>query len=188
MLMLLMGLALWSAVHLFPVVARDRRTALIARHGLGPYKGAFSLALVAAIMLMVWGYRGAEVVHLFFPPPFLWHLNNLLMLVAFLIFGAGVSGSNIRRFIRHPQLTAVKIWAAAHLLVNGDLASWVLFGGLILWAGASVGLLNKRDGAWVRPPASPVRTDVIHVAVSVLLFVAVAFAHLHVFGVRPFPG
>lgn len=188
MLILLLGLALWSAVHLFPVVAPDRRTALIARHGEGPYKAIFSLALVVAIALMVWGYRSAVVVDLFFPPSFLWHLNNLLMLVAFLLFGAGHSGSNIRRFIRHPQLTAVKVWAVSHLLVNGDLASWLLFGGLLLWAGASVGLLNKRDGAWVKPPASPRRTDVIHAAVSLVLFLVVAFAHLHVFGVRPFPG
>jgi uncharacterized membrane protein len=188
MLILLLGLALWSAVHLFPIIAPDRRAELVARHGVGPYKGAFAVVLVATITLMVWGYRSAEVVHLFFPPPFLWHLNNLLMLVAFLIVGAGHSRSNIRRFIRHPQLTAVKIWAVAHLLVNGDLASWVLFGGLILWAGASVGLLNKRDGVWLTPPASPRRTDIIHVAVSLALFVAVAFVHLHVFGVRPFPG
>ena len=31
----------------------------------------------------------------------------------------------ITRVIRHPQLTAVKVWAVAHLLVNGDLHSIV---------------------------------------------------------------
>jgi uncharacterized membrane protein len=40
----------------------------------------------------------------------------------------------LRGKLRHPQLLAVKTWAVAHLLVNGDLASIMLFGGLLAWA------------------------------------------------------
>ena len=52
--------------------------------------------------------------------------------------------------MRHPQLTAVKIWAVAHLLVNGDLASLVLFGGLLAWAVVEVIVINRSE-VWVRP-------------------------------------
>jgi uncharacterized membrane protein len=35
--------------------------------------------------------------------------------------------TNLIRFMRHPFLTGLSLWALSHLLVNGDLASIVLF-------------------------------------------------------------
>lgn len=189
MLVLILGVILWIAVHNFPLYAPDRRAALVRRLGLGPWKGVFALALVLCIVLMVVGYQsaGRNPVHLFFPPPFLWHVNNLLVLIAFYILGAGHAKAWPRRFIRHPQLTAVKIWAVAHLLVNGTLHAWILFGGLLLWAGSAVALTNHRDGPRVAPPPSALRANVIHAVVSVVLFLVVALVH-NWLGVSPFPG
>jgi uncharacterized membrane protein len=160
-----------------------------ARLGEGPWKGAFALALVVCIALMATGYSAAarNPVHLYFPPTFLWHVNNLLVLVAFFFLGAGHAKAWPRRVVRHPMLTAVKIWAVAHLLVNGTLHAWILFGGMLVWAGMSVGFANRRDGAWAKPPASPLRVNLIHGAASVALFVVVALIHTWL-GVRPFPG
>ncbi len=189
MILLLLGLALWSAVHLLPAAAPDRRAALAARIGAGPYKGVAAALLLLSVVLMVQGYKaaGAVPVDLWFPPSWTVHLNNLLMLLAFLVFGAGHAKGNLRRVIRHPQITGVKIWALAHLLVNGDLGSVVLFGGLLAWAVASMILINKRDGAWMRPPESPRSRDLLHVVLSVALFGVVAMAH-NWLGVWPFPG
>ena len=55
-------------------------------------------------------------------------------------------GARVVGVIRHPQLTAVKLWAVAHLLVNGDSASLLLFGGLLVWAVLEVVIINKQDG------------------------------------------
>ena len=56
------------------------------------------------------------------------------MLVAVALIGAGHSKGRARGWLRHPMLTGVVVWAVAHLLVNGDVASLVLFGWLGLWA------------------------------------------------------
>ena len=38
-----------------------------------------------------------------------------------------------------------RTWAIAHLLVNGDLASVVLFGGILAWAVVSVIVINRAE-------------------------------------------
>ncbi len=187
MILLLLGLALWSVVHLLPAAAPARRAAYAEKLGPGPYKAVAGVLLLLSVVLMVKGYQTAEIVDLWFPPAWTVHLNNLLMVLAFIVFSAGHAKAGLRRVIRHPQLAGVKIWALAHLLVNGDLASVVLFGGLLAWAVASMILINKRDGAWLRPPESPRSRDVLHVAVSLAVFGAVAFVH-NWLGVWPFPG
>ena len=190
MTILVLGVILWIATHSFPLYAPGARDAIRAQIGEGPWKGGFALVSLAVIGVIVigWGAAGQNPVQVWSPPAFLTHINNLMMLVAFLFLGAGHAKANLRRLVRHPQFTAVKIWAAAHLLVNGDLRSIILFGGMLLWAGMSVGLANRRDGAWVKPPASPRRVDVIHAVVSVALFAVVALGHRWLFGVSPFPG
>jgi uncharacterized membrane protein len=96
---------------------------------------------------MVIGYRAAEVVPLWQLPPWAIHVNNLLMLAAVALFGLGKSKSRLRGFLRHPQLTGFAVWCVAHLLVNGDLASLVLWGVLLVWALVEIPLINARDPA-----------------------------------------
>lgn len=150
---LVLGVALWSAAHLWKRLAPGHRA------GFGDKgKGLATLGILAGVALMVLGYRGAEEVHLWSPPAFLTHVNNLLMLLAVYLFVASGMKTLITRSIRHPQLTGFKAWAVAHLLVNGDLASLILFGGLLAWAVASVILINRAQPAWTRPERStPVR-------------------------------
>ena len=135
---LIAGLALWFGAHLFKRIAPERR----ARLG-DPGKGLVALLLVLSIVLMVLGYRGADYVYLW--PRFEWatHLNNLLNLVAVFLFVASNAGGWVGARMRHPQLTAVKVWAVAHLLVNGELAALVLFGGLLAWAVVEVIVINR---------------------------------------------
>lgn len=186
MLILVLGVALWTVVHLLPAAAPARRAALIAQHGEGRYKGAYTVALVVALVLIWLGWTSASRVDLWFPPAFLTHLNNLLMLVAFVVFGAGAAQSNIARVIRHPQLTAVKTWAVAHLLVNGDLASMILFGGMLAWGVMGVIFANKRDGKPPLPGAQPLVNDAKAVGAGLAGFVLLAAVHQWLFGVYPF--
>lgn len=149
-IVLILGVALWAGAHLFKRLAPQRRA------GLGESgKGLVAVAVLAAIVLMVLGYRWADPVALWNPPAFLRHLNNLLMLLAVYLFVASLVKPRITRIIRHPQLTAVKTWAVAHLLVNGTLAGIILFGGLLAWAVVSVIVINRAQRDWTRPqPAS----------------------------------
>lgn len=149
-IVLILGVALWAGAHLFKRLAPARRAAM-GDSG----KGVVALALLASIVLMVLGYRWADPVALWYPPAFLRHLNNALMLLAVYLFVASILKTRITRVIRHPQLTAVKTWAVAHLLVNGTLAGIILFGGLLAWAVVAVILINRAQRDWQRPqPAS----------------------------------
>lgn len=150
MTFLILGLVLWAAAHLFKRIAPGPR----ARLG-DPAKGLVALALVASVALMVIGYRSAEFVYLWDPPRFLIHVNNLLMLGAVFLFTAEGVRAPIIGGMRHPQLTAVKIWATAHLLVNGDLASVILFGGLLAWAVVEVIVINRAQPVWTPKPVKP---------------------------------
>jgi uncharacterized membrane protein len=72
-------------------------------------------------------------------------INNLLVLIAFYLFAASGARTWLGQKMRHPQLTGVKTWALAHLLVNGDLPSFILFGGLLAWAVVEVILINRQN-------------------------------------------
>jgi uncharacterized membrane protein len=188
MAILLLGLIIWSAVHLYPAVAPAQRARYVETYGEGPWKGAVSIVLVISILLMVIGYRSAWAWgNVWFPPLWAWHVNNLLMLVAFVLLGAGHMKSNIRRFVRHPMLTAVIIWAIAHLLANGEVRAVVFFGGIGMWGVASIILINRRDGAFVVPPPSPMKKDVIAIVAGAVVFLVIALLHPWLFGVSPFP-
>ncbi|MFN4203940.1 MAG: NnrU family protein [Tabrizicola sp.] len=147
MTLIVLGLALWWVAHLWKRLAPASR----ARFG-DPGKGIVAVGVLAGVVLMVMGYRGVEQVDLWYPPRFLVHVNNLLMLFAFYLYAASGMKTRITAVIRHPQLTAVKTWAVAHLLANGDLASVVLFGGLLAWAVVEVILINRAEPR----PAPPV--------------------------------
>jgi uncharacterized membrane protein len=138
MLLLLAGLLLFILLHLVPTQP-ELRGSLVARLGEGPYKGLFSLLSLAALVLIVLGYHKLQLTpgknpQLFNPPVWSRHLAFALMLPAFILLVAAYAPSRIRRFVQHPMLTAVKTWAAAHLLANGDLASVILFGSFLAYA------------------------------------------------------
>lgn len=188
MTLLILGLALWWAGHLFPIYAPGVRAAAIARLGQGPYKGAFALVALLAVVLMVVGFRQAAVVNLWFPPAWAVHLNNLLMLVSVFLLGARHAKSSVRHYIRHPMLVGVVLWAVAHLLVNGDLASAVLFGGMLGWAVLAIVGSNARDGAWARPPKGDVPGLIRHTAIALVVFAVILGVHGPLLGVTAIPG
>ncbi|WP_297772979.1 NnrU family protein [uncultured Roseovarius sp.] len=178
---LILGLILWVAAHLFKRVAPDLR----ARMG-NAGKGLAAVGILAGLVLMIYGYRQADFVNIWFPPGWTVHLNNLMMLAAVFVYGMSATKGRLRGAMRHPQLTAVKIWAVAHLLVNGDLASLVLFGGLLAWAVLEVVVINLSE-EWERPEPGEAKKDVLLVIITVVLFLVMTFVH-NWLGVWPFPG
>jgi len=135
--LLILGVALWWAAHLFQRMMPERRAAM----GAGG-KGAVALALVVSVLLMIFGFRMTEFIHVWAPPTFLVDINNLLVLIAiFMMSPAGKKGRLLHR-LRHPMLAGFKLWAFAHLLVNGDPAASILFGVLLAWAVVVVRFIN----------------------------------------------
>jgi uncharacterized membrane protein len=180
MTLIILGLLLWWAAHLFKRLAPARRVAL-GDAG----KGLVTVGVLAGVVLMVMGYRGNTAPDLWYPPAFLTHVNNLLMLFAVYLYAASGMKTRITRVIRHPQLTAVKTWAVAHLLVNGDLASVILFGGLLAWAVVEVILINRAEPVWTKNPPAPVGKEIGAVVGAVLVTGAIGWVH-NWLGVWPF--
>ncbi len=135
MTLLIAGLAIFFLIHLVPTSPALRQRLI---HGMGEaqYKIAFSLVSFGALYLIVRGYGEARLVapELFTPPEWTRHLAMLLMLAAFIMLAAAYIPSRIRDKLKHPLLTAIKVWALAHLIANGDGASFLLFGGFLAYA------------------------------------------------------
>ena len=179
--LLILGLLLFSGGHWFKRVAPEKRAAMGEKG-----KGPIALGMLLGIILMVIGYGQASFINLWFPPAFMVHINNLLMVLAFWLFALSAVEGTISAKIRHKQLTAVKTWAIGHLLVNGDLASLVLFGGLLVWAVVSVILINKAEPTWERPANPTVANDIKALIIGVIVMGVVAMIHWWL-GVYPFP-
>ncbi len=186
MTLLVIGLLVWTAAHLFKAAAPAARASIAARLGAGPARGLFAATILLGLVLMVLGFRGAPFVAVWTPPAWTIHLNNLMMLGAVFVYGMGMSKGRTRAWLRHPQLTAVLIWSLAHLLVNGDRASVLMFGGLGLWALAEMATINARDGAWVRPAPGTGAGDLRLVVITLVLFAAITTVHAWL-GYWPFP-
>jgi uncharacterized membrane protein len=182
MKLLVLGLILWITAHFFKRILPGVR----ARMG-DKGKGAIALALLVSIVLMVLGYRSAEFVPLYTPLPGIGHLNNLLMLLALFCFGIGSAKGILVDKIRHPMLTSVVIFAIAHLLVNGDQASVILFGGLGLWAVIEMVLINLGEGKWQRPAPGTIKGDVKNLVITLVLFFLITGIHIWL-GHNPFLG
>jgi uncharacterized membrane protein len=180
MLLLILGVLLWAAAHLFKRLAPAKRAEMGDKA-----KGMVALALLASIVLMVIGFRMADGAVLWGRHPATVGINNLLNLLAVYLFAASGMKTWITSKIRHPQLTAIKAWAVAHLLVNGDMPSFVLFGGLLAWAVVEVILINRQTDD-VRP-AGPFETrkEIIAAGASVVVFGLIAWAH-YLFGYPAF--
>lgn len=188
MTLLIIGVLAWSLVHLFPAILPEHRKALLARLGNNAYRGIFSLLILAALLLLVFGWKAATPRPIYAPPLGGGPVISLLVLAGFVLFFASRFPGNIKRFLRHPQMTGTILWGVAHLLVNGDSRSIVLFGGLVTWAILEILLINRRDGAWQKPGAAAITFDIAPLAIGVVAFGVIAYFHLRLFGVPPFPG
>jgi uncharacterized membrane protein len=119
------------------------------------------------------------------PPAVLKHVTVALMLPAVILVVASYIRGRIYLALKHPMLAGVKLWAAAHLLANGDLGSIILFGAFLAWAVFDRISLKHRSDAGAPPiPVGGIGNDLIAVAVGVVAYLALAFVfHPVVIGV-----
>ena len=193
MALLIGGLALFFIVHLVPVVPA-LRAGLVERLGAGIYRGLFSLASIAGLVAIVLGYGQMQGLarsnpELWTPPVWIKHVVLLLMIPAMILLVAAYVPSRIRSAVRHPMLTAVAIWAFAHLLANGDLASLLLFGSFLAFA------VIDRISVMGRPSLGPLggaRGGALHdmavIAAGLALYLLILFwGHARLTGVPLLP-
>jgi uncharacterized membrane protein len=180
---LISGLLLWSVVHLMPSVLPGIRRGLVQGLGEGAYKGLFSLLIVGSIALIVIGWQNTPVEMLYQPPAWGRDACFVLMALALLLFISGRKPNNIRRVLRHPQLSSVLVISAAHLLANGDNRSVILFLGLSSWAVLEMFFISRREGAWKRPEPFPLKANIMVCIIAAIAYTVFLFVHPYLFGV-----
>jgi uncharacterized membrane protein len=214
------------------------RNAIIARVGAGPYMGLFVVASFAGLIWMGWAYalvRYDEANSFFWGvTPAMRVVQIVLQLIAFFFIVAGQMTPNptgvraivpngpgaamldkpdlvtgMLRITRHPFLWGVAIWATGHIIVNGDTASLILFGSLLILALIGPALI---DGKRVRQMGDRYREFMARtsnapfaailsgrqklsfgeigwrrVLAGVAVWAVLGLAHPYLFGVRAFP-
>ena len=187
MTLLILGICLWWGAHLTKRIAPDFRNGLTERLGESS-KGLFAAAIAISVIAMIFGYRLAEVNVIYSLPAWAGYLNNVLMILAIFLFGVGSKGSWLGARLRHPMLTSMIVWAVAHLLVNGDTASILLFGSMLIWAVVTILAINKAEGPWTADPSVAFGSRDIKLIVTwTIMFVIIAAVHIWL-GHNPFLG
>ncbi|QEE41928.1 MULTISPECIES: NnrU family protein [unclassified Methylobacterium] len=200
MLLLILGLVLFLGTHAFSMV-RSQRAAIVGRVGEGRYKlGYTALSLLGLVLIGVGfhDYRLSGYIAVWDPPVWTRHLALTLVWLAFVCLAAAYLPGHIRAKAKHPMLLAVKIWATAHLLANGDLGSILLFGGFLAWAVAArisakrralaPGAVVAQHGGTVAAPHGW-RNDILAVVIGTAAwFVFSRYLHYPLIGVSVWPG
>ena len=189
MTLLIAGIVVFLGLHLLPTLP-GLREKLVSRFGENAYKALFSLVSVAAFVLLVYGFAKAPVIQVWSPPAWTHWVAIVLMLPAFIFLVAAYVPGRIKARLKHPFLVAIKTWALAHLIANGDLASIILFGSFLAYAVYDRITLKRREerGIVTVPATGPPRNDVIAVVIGVVLYVAFLFwLHPLLIGSVPLP-
>lgn len=119
--------------------------------GVQGFQMVYSLAVTGALLWMATAYAEAPFLSVWIPPPALRWIPVVLMPFAAILvvaslttrsptlvggekYGAGPGDPvpGILRITRHPFLWGATLWAVGHLAVNGDAASIILFGGILV--------------------------------------------------------
>ncbi|MDE2053923.1 MAG: NnrU family protein [Xanthomonadaceae bacterium] len=187
---LILGLILFLGAHSVHMLAPHWRERVVARIGLLPWKGLYSLVAIAGFVLIIIGFGMARAnPHLLYlPPPWLKHLNALFTLIAFVLVAAAyVPRNHLKAKIGHPMVAGVKLWALGHLLSIGFERDVVLFGAFLVWAVADFAVSRRRDrAAGAAYPAGTAMGDALVVVIGAAAWAIFAFLlHLRLIGVNP---
>ncbi len=183
MKLLILGLLVWSGVHFIPSLAQPVKAKWKSSLGSTGYQLSFAAVVVLSLILIIFGWRSIVPSTLYTPSEITRPIAIILMVLAFLLFGASHHVTRIKQFIRHPQLTSVMVWAFAHLLANGDDRSIILFGGMGLWALLEIFAINRREGLWKKGDIPTWPVEFKGVIISLVIFIVAAVAHPYIAGV-----
>ncbi len=184
MTLLLLAALIWIGLHL-GIAGTRLRDLLVARIGDMPFRGLFSVLSIAAIVFLVRAWSRSPTEPIWFTPGWLRWILVLAMLPAFLLFVASVSQPNptmvgppgvaaqpprgMTRITRHPMLWSFAVWAAVHVIGNGDSASMVFFGAFLITALAGMPSIDAKLAR--RDPAT---WQALSAATSIVPFAAIS--------------
>ena len=176
MTLLILGSILFILSHLIAVFGYRARIEAVGGHH--AYMGLVTIVSTISLIMVVMGYQQTSYQQLWLPLPASYQLANYLMPIAAILLVAGNMPGNIGRFIKHPMLTGIALWAFLHLLANGDLSSTIIF---ITFGGYAI---YRRLTLQPKPSEpQPIYRDIIAIAAGLLLFGILYYFHEALSGV-----
>lgn len=175
------GLLVFFGTHFYSALRRRDGEGLADMIGPGPYKGIYSVITGIGFVALVWGYGNLKPwIFLADPPSFMKHITMLLMLPAVILIVAAYTPWTgfIKKAVKHPMLVAVKLWAFAHLLVNWDVGSLILFGSFLAFGVIDRMALKTRGDIGAAAAEPNVLGDLVALAVGAALY-ALLIYELH---------
>jgi uncharacterized membrane protein len=174
------GLAVFFAAHFYSAFRSRDESSLAHRMGRGRYMGIYSAVSVIGFIAMVWGYANLKPwIPVWTPPTWTRHIAMTLMLPAvILIVAAYVPTGFIKKAVRHPMITAVGLWALAHLTANGDLASIILFGAFLTYAVVDRVAVTERGDVGAANAKPNVLGDLLALGLGGAIYAIIVF-YLH---------
>ena len=149
MLLFILGLVLFFGIHMLPFFP-EYRALIIEKidsdtiEGEPVYKVIFAVIALLGVVFAGLGKGSMEFIGLWNTPTFFRYVSVVIILVSFILMVAAYLPNNIKRYVQHPMLMGMIIWAAAHLLVNGDVAAIILFACFIVYSVVAIILINQR--------------------------------------------
>lgn len=183
---LIWGMVLFFGVHFISLT--PLRAVILSKLNENAYKGIYSLISLAGLGLMIWGFilarAGPDAARIVYDPIVgSSHGTMLLVLVALILLAAAHGKSHIRLWVKHPMSAGVGLWAAGHLLVNGNLSEVLLFGGFLVLSVLDI-IVNTARGKV--PSYEPkLRSDIIAVVAGVVVYGVFISLHQTLFSVSP---
>ncbi|MBN9311171.1 NnrU family protein [Devosia sp.] len=186
MLILILGLVVFFGIHSVRIVAPGLRAAQV-RANERRWKGLYSLVSLVGFGLIIWGYilYRPEAPQLYAPPEWgrLIALPALFVSLVLLSTPRAPTG-RIRATVVHPMVVGMLVWAAGHLLSNGDAAGTLLFGVTLVYAVADLVSALRRDEP--RPRFESARGDIIAIGIGAVVTAALLLGlHGLLFGANP---
>ncbi|MSP48548.1 MAG: hypothetical protein EXQ95_04390 [Alphaproteobacteria bacterium] len=158
--------AFWVVLHVV-LAGSPLRWLVAGRIGENGFRALFSALSAIGIVWMAIAYRQATSPDSFYgmrliEPWMLW-APAVVMAPALILFVGSLTQPNptmvmgerhlaaaepargVLRITRHPMLWTFLLWAAAHFVANGDLASYFLFGSIMLVAAAGMGSIDRKQ-------------------------------------------
>lgn len=183
------GLVIFFAVHCLQI-ARATRQALQERLGENIYKALYSVISLVGLVLIAFGfanYRAAGLIPVWYPPFWVSHLALLLNWFAIIFVVSAYLPCHMRKILKHPMLTGIKLWALTHLLTNGDLGGMILFGSFLFWA-VAVRINIKRRPVQSAPVKASILFDLVALIVGSAVYAIIVFwLHPDVFNIPVWP-
>jgi len=182
MYLIISGILIFTFGHMFKRLVPAGRNFVDQKLGEKLGKKLMNLILFIGFFLVTIGYYQKEFdIYFFIAPTWLTAITHALMLVSVALLSVGhrIFGhaSRLQQHIKHPMLTAAVVWCVAHLLINGTLMAFILFGSIGVWAAIQIYLLQKNKVKIERHQGSLIG-DLILLGFVAFIYIIIVMIHL----------